>query len=284
MSIKFLRAGPQTSTQDQGRSGFAHLGFPRGGALDQGAMQTANWLVGNTDNQPVLEFSMAGPSLLFLAHTTIAITGADLSPKLDRQSLENNRSYRVKPGDNLHFGALKSGCRGYLAIAGNWRVPTVLGSASGLRAGHDELLPGAVWQRGDILQINTPQRQAWPKQAAPESLISHTISVMPGPEFDQLSDTARQQLFGSEHIIDSRSNRMGLRLTGPIDAIAANKQLSSGVTPGTVQLTASGEPIILLADAQTIGGYPRVLQVMSTALDNLAQLKPGDSIELKLAE
>ena len=151
-------------------------------------------------------------------------------------------------------------------------------------AGHDELLPGAVWQRGDILQINTPQRQAWPKQAAPESLISHTISVMPGPEFDQLSDTARQQLFGSEHIIDSRSNRMGLRLTRPIDAIAANKQLSSGVTPGTVQLTASGEPIILLADAQTIGGYPRVLQVMSTALDNLAQLKPGDSIELKLAE
>ena len=284
MSVKFLRAGPQTSTQDEGRSGFAHLGVPRGGALDKSAMQTANWLVGNTDSQPVLEFSMAGPSLLFLKHTTIAITGADLSPKLDRQSLENNRSYRVKPGDNLHFGALKSGCRGYLAIAGNWRVPTLLGSASGLRAGHNELLSGAVWQRGDILHINTPQRQPWPKQAAPESMISHIIPVMPGPEFDQLSDIAHQQLFESEHIIDSRSNRMGLRLTSPIDATTATKQLSSGVTPGTIQLTASGEPIILLADAQTIGGYPRVLQLMSTALDNLAQLKPGDSITLKLAE
>ena len=284
MSIKFLWAGPQTSTQDHGRSGFAHLGVPRGGALDKGAMQTANWLVGNTDNQPVLEFVMAGPSLLFLAHTTIAITGADLSPKLDRQPLENNRSYRVKPGDNLHFGALTSGCRGYLAIAGSWRVPVLLGSASGLRAGHNELLPEAVWQRGDILQINTSQRQAWPKQTSPASSISHIISVMPGPEFGQLSDTAREQLFKSEHVIDSRSNRMGLRLTRPIDAIAAAKQLSSGVTPGTVQLTTSGEPIILLADAQTIGGYPRVLQVVSTAMDNLAQLKPGDAIALTLVE
>lgn len=285
MIITFVTSGLRTTTQDQGRRGYTHLGIPVGGVLDSPAMRYANQLVGNPIDTPVLEITLTGPQLLCEQAGSIALTGADFGVRINGEEQSNNCRLVVDAGDTISFSQPQKGCRGYLAFEGDWQVKRWLGSASALRVGSHELLLNAVWKAGDSLVTRPRRTQPWPTTGLEPGPLSNQIGVYKGPEFDWLTDEAKEALLSNQMTICEPSNRVGLRTDttfGIQEQYRNTEMLSSGVLPGTVQLTSSGEAIILLADGQTIGGYPRILQCRQSSLRSLGQLRPGDTFSLKL--
>ncbi|WP_375577812.1 biotin-dependent carboxyltransferase family protein [Marivirga tractuosa] len=282
LTLTFLKPGLQTTLQDNGRAGLQHLGVPVGGALDRTSAEMANHLVGNEKNVPVLEITMTGPEIIFDSDALIALTGAPFELYCDGKLVENNTAVYLKSGSVLKFGKLKSGCRAYLAIAGEWKARKWKGSVSPLLQA-PEATPESIIQKGSKLKIDSAHLNktgSWDKNSH-TPILSHRIRlrVTPGPEFDSISRIAIARFFGQGHEISQDANRMGYRLkTDLASAEERTEMISSGIIPGTIQLTGSGQPIILLNDAQTTGGYPRIANIINEDLDQLAQLKPGDEI------
>jgi biotin-dependent carboxylase-like uncharacterized protein len=287
--IVIRKPGVLASVQDLGRHGHRQFGICPGGALDVLALTLANRLVGNADGAAGLELTMGGCELQFEADTRIALTGDDFSASLDGMPLWPCWSVPVVAGQTLRLaganapGVKKVGLRSWLAVAGGVDVPQVLGSRStDLKAGfggHE----GRALRKGDRLPtgaspLNPAQRERrafglrGPDWGPDEDDGTIALRVLPGPEFELFTLAAREQLWGERWRITPQSNRMGSRLAGAeLKRKRSGDMLSSGVIPGTIQVPPSGQPIILMGDAQTTGGYPRIGVVIRADLWKLAQ-------------
>ena len=284
--LHFLKSGLQTTIQDLGRQGVQDLGIPINGAMDKASAQLANQLVGNDANSPVLEITLLGPKIQFEGPCQIAITGADLSAEINGNTIPLFRTINIEHGDVLSFGKPLIGCRAYLAINGKWDIQSWLGSFSASATNTAQTTPDSIIVKDQILEIIRGKEQ--PIIAISESertslSIEAPIKVYSGPEFDAFSDIEKQSFFGDSFTIGQDSNRMGYRLKEALSGYSKKEEvISSGVIPGTIQITNSGQPIVLMADAQTTGGYPRIANVSSNDLDRLAQFKPGDKVKFEL--
>lgn len=289
MSLVVLKPGLCTTFQDAGRTGYQHIGVPVNGPMDALAQQLANLLVGNPLGLGTLELTLQGPTLRFDARALIVLAGADLGASLDGQPLPPNRAVRVKPGAVLTFAQRKAGARAYLAVAGGFSVEPVLGSVSTYRRGAYDGMLGRALAAGDRLGFASSFRNA-PRIVLPASLTRALerealapIRIVPGSEWQHFDDEAQQHLLSAEYTIGNDSERMGYRLQGPALALRQPLELlSEAVAFGTVQVPPNGQPIVLMADRQTTGGYPRIAHVISADLPLLAQRLPGETVRFEL--
>ena len=285
ISIKFHKAGLLTTVQDLGRNGYQSFGVPISGVMDENSAKIANWLVGNEENSPLVEMTLLGPKIEFGGEVQIALTVADLSPKINGLEVSMYETITLKMGDILTFGRLKSGCRTYLAIRGNLQIQKWLNSASASPQNTLKLTPDSLIQKGSELQTLSQKliaKRIYPIEKRPIFSNFETIKVLAGPEFEQFSKIEIAHFFGYNHIITSDSNRMGYRLDNQMINEGKRDIISSGIVPGTIQVTNSGQPIILMKDAQTSGGYFRFLNVINEDLNKLGQMKPGDLIRFEM--
>lgn len=301
MTIRVLTGGLQTTVQDLGRPSHQHQGIPGGGAMDRMAMRVGNLLVGNDANAAALETTLIGPSLLFTEETLIALTGADLEAAVGTNAIPLWHPALLPAGTTLHFGRALRGCRAYIAVAGGIDVPAVFGSRStylraefggfegrALHAG-DQLAVGqpsglseriAASLRGGV-RVHTATVARWSAGASIRTPISDEVVVrlIRGAHTDLLTDASLAALVRARFRVSASSDRMGYRLDGePLMLRVPTELLSEGVAFGTVQLPPGGSPIVLMADRQTTGGYPRIGEVASVDLGLVAQLKPGDQL------
>jgi antagonist of KipI len=303
MSLYIVRPGLLTTVQDLGRPGYQHLGVVVSGAMDALALRVANLLVGNATSATGLEITLLGPIIRFESEQLIALTGADLSPTLDGRPMPPHRPVAVRAGTVLAFGAARAGCRAYLAVAGGLAVPLVLGSrATYLRAtlggwhgrallADDELPTGEPTATGQRLrQVLTPAfltnwtAACWTPGPAlcPTPHPQPLIRAVCGPEYAQFAEASQRAFWQEPFTVTPAADRMGYRLQGPVlQRKTATDLLSSAVTFGTVQVPPGGQPIVLLADAQTTGGYPRLAQVITADFSALAQARPGQQLRFQ---
>ncbi|OGX83748.1 biotin-dependent carboxyltransferase family protein [Hymenobacter coccineus] len=302
MSLSVLHPGLLTTVQDLGRPGYQQAGVPVGGALDAVALRVANLLVGNDESAAGLEITLRGPCLRFDAGGLFALTGADLSPTLNGQPLQLHRPTWAPVGAELAFGAPRAGCRAYLAVAGGVAVAPVLGSrATYLRAGlggwhgralrtGDELPIGAPLPLGQRIIAELAKNQSSIAQArwtpgpqlCPAPRHRPVIRAVQGPEYGQFAVASQRAFWEQPFVVTAAADRMGYRLQGPALArLTDSELLSSAVTHGTVQVPPGGQPIVLLADRQTTGGYPRLAQVITADFGALAQAAPGQVLRFQ---
>jgi antagonist of KipI len=282
VTLEFLKTGLLTSVQDLGRSGWQQFGVPISGAMDRPAMLRANQLVGNKKDSPCLEITLLGPKIKIHGEGQMALTGADLSAKLNEERINVTAGFSVREGDVLSFGRCISGCRAYLAVAGEWQVARWLGSCSEVPYTKGMAGLPCPLEPGRIISISNRKYSSsipyW--EAARPFTLSDQIRIMAGPEFTSFSEQTIADFMDRRHVVSSQSNRMGYRLESPLKYVERLPELiSSGVVPGTIQITGSGQPIILMMDAQTTGGYHRIANVVESDLPILAQMKPGDPIK-----
>ena len=285
MSIKVLTPGLLSSVQDSGRNGWRHLGVGRSGALDPFSYSIANLLVGNAADTAAIEITLSGPRLQFAHAARLAICGARIDASLDGHTLPGWRRIDIPANSEVRLGVCRRGARAYLAVAGGFQVKCMLGSPStDLRAGFGGI-DGRALKAGDTLAIAEGFRPQFDRVVIDSRWIDPSpyldfstpavIHVLPG--HDALSNS--ELLFDEEWKVGSASNRQGLRLAGASLQIAdARERISEPVFPGTLQLPPDGQPILLLADAQTHGGYPRIGHAIRADWPRLAQLRPGDSL------
>ncbi|MDJ0365457.1 biotin-dependent carboxyltransferase family protein [Hymenobacter sp. H14-R3] len=297
MSISVLKPGLLTTVQDLGRPGYQKTGLVVSGALDATALRTANLLVGNPETAAGLECTLRGPTLRFETDALLALTGADLAATIGGEPVPLGRPVAVRAGAVLAFGASKTSGRAWLAVAGGVAVPLVLGSrATYLRAALG-WLAGRALQAGDVLPvgewpvaarrlfdaIKLNESEDWAAAKWYVAAIGTACPgkplvarALPGPEYEQFAPASQRAFWTENFTVTTEVDRMGCRLSGPLLArTTATELLSSAVTFGTVQVPAGGQPIVLLADRQTTGGYPRLAQVITADLGRLAQALPG---------
>jgi antagonist of KipI len=253
--------------------------------MDKASARLANDLVGNPAESPLFEITLLGPSIRFEGACQIAITGATLSPEINGQAIAQNQTINVKDGDHLNFGRPIAGCRAYLAIGGKWKVGQWLGSYSASTSKGEIATPDS-WIKKDV-RIEVESDSAIASKTTSAALQIDTlqmpIKVMQGPEFHLFSNLFIGLFFSKTFTITPDSNRMGYRLKEPIEGYQSlGEIISSGVIPGTIQITNSGQAIVLMADAQTTGGYPRPFNLLTPEIDRMAQLKPGDQLRFEL--
>ena len=295
--LTVLRPGMLASVQDLGRPGHRQLGICPGGALDTLALTIANRLAGNPDGAAGLELTMGGCEIRFEVPTRIALAGDDFGATLDGVPLWPCWSLPVAAGQVLKLAganrsALKAGLRTWLAVAGGIEVPLVLGSRStDLKAGFGGH-QGRALKKGDKLALGPPALDGQQMARRPFGVRAPdpgrggdgatVLRVMPGPEFEQFTIASREALWGGSWRLTPQSNRMGSRLEGfELRRRRAVDMLSSGVIPGTIQVPPSGQPIILMGDAQTTGGYPRIGVVIRADLWKLAQAPLNGRLRLQ---
>ena len=282
MSVHVLAPGLLSSVQDAGRTGFRHLGVGSSGALDAYSHAVANLLVGNPMHAPVLEITLAGPRLRFEHATRIALCGADIDARSGGHALPGWRPVDLPAGSDIHLGACRRGARAYLAVAGAFVVPTLLGSASadlrGGFGGHALVAGDELTVADRNLDVDAIHIAPWWIDPSPDLDFAAPamIRVLPGHD----AGLTGEALFARTWRIAAASNRQGVRLDGhALQAVEGQRErISEPVAPGTVQLPPDGRPIVLLADAQTHGGYPRIGHAIVADRPRLAQLRPGDAL------
>jgi len=301
-TITVERAGPLTTVQDLGRPGHQHEGVPVGGAMDDVALRLANLLAGNAPGAAALEATLAAPALRFARATRVAVAGADMEWTVDGRAVGNWRSAVVPAGGVLAGTLSRTGCRAYVAVAGGIDVAPVLGSRATLVAAGLGGVSGRALRAGDVLAIGDAADGAVARPPGAHARGARTIApsarpaygsvvrLVAGPRLDALTPDARARLLGEPLRVSAQSDRMGVRLEVEGEPLAIRVQaelFTAGVTMGTVQLPPGGAPIILMADRQTTGGYPRLGEVATVDLPLVAQLRPGDRVRfavLPLAE
>jgi biotin-dependent carboxylase-like uncharacterized protein len=265
-TIHVLEAGFQTTVQDLGRFGYAHLGVSASGAADALAVRAGNLLVGNAENAAALEMTLTGATLTFEAAAVIALTGSDFASGLPLWT-----AVEIAAGTVVRCGPTHSGARCYLAVRGGIQAPKVLGSASAhLMTG----IGGRALRKGDILRIggDAVRRQRTLVVTPPAS--EGPLRVTAGPQAAWFVD----ELYASTYQVTEASNRMGVRLRGPGIPSPAGHMITEGVCLGAVQVPPDGQPIILFVEHQTTGGYPKPANVISADLWRVGQLRPRDEV------
>ena len=284
--IEIITPGLLTTVQDFGRVGVMKNGFTQNGAMDRYSMTVANRLCGNCDSAPVLEMTVLGVTARFTQDTVVCVSGADFGAKINDKPIKRNKAYKINKGDILSMGAAKSGMRAYLAVAGGIVSEYVFGSAStNLKfafGGHF----GKKLQSGDVLSIGTG---AFPlceidKWEIPESEYSKDaqLRVVLGPQNEMFTNEDIRLFLSQEYEVNAQSDRMGIRLSGePLKSKNGMDIISDGIVFGSVQVPNSGEPIILMADHQTTGGYAKIATVISVDLPRASQLSAGNTVRFK---
>lgn len=297
MNVEVLHAGMFTTVQDLGRYHYQQCGVPVGGAMDQAALRMINMLVGNEENEAGLEITMMGPKLLIKKTTLLAIGGANMEPLLNGEPVPLWRPILAKEGSMLCFGKAPFGCRTYVAFAGGIHVAKSMGSKSTYVKAAIGGIEGRALKKGDLFQIGTPSKfgesmiqnlieeerivTRWGicNHVLPTYSRNPKIRVLLDFEWNHFKSESLEAFFTQEYKISNYADRMGYRLEGEeLERIEQSDILSSAVTFGTIQVPSGGHPIILMADRQTTGGYPRIGNVISADLPILAQLKPGDYV------
>jgi len=303
MSLRVLRAGMLTTVQDLGRTGFQQYGVIVSGVMDPLSLRIANLLVGNPQQAAGLEITLMGPTLLFEQDALIAITGADLSPRINQLVVPAWRPVWVRAGSQLDFGAAVFGCRVCLAVAGGIDVPLVMNSRStclsaqlGGYRGRSLLIddslpvgfasPQAIQRIRQLAEALSDQSMSSVTWFAGMDLANYanepTIRVIPGSQYDWFTAASQKTFLNETFCISPQSDRMGFRLSGPLlHQQKPRELLSEAVTFGTIQVPADGHPIILMADRPTTGGYAKIAQVIAVDLPVLAQMKPGSKVRFQ---
>lgn len=279
------RAGPLTTVQDLGRPQQRQAGISPGGALDPLAARVANLLVGNSEEDALLEITLGPTEFFFDEESVIAICGAEIHDSL-------GKTIRVVPNETLNLKAPRRGCRAWLAIAGGIDVPKVLGSrATDLRGGFGGWA-GRALRDGDEIPLGVARdRWAFPGPVAPWGAPAEwsrtaprhlVLRVVPGAEWDEFASEVRTTFLHESYAVAAAADRMGARLTGPpLPRLTNNELVSEAVVPGTIQVAPDGQPIVLLGDCQTIGGYPKIAHVITVDLSVAAQLRPHDIVRFQ---
>jgi len=278
--------GLLTTVQDLGRVGYGAIGVSPSGAADPVALQIGNRLVGNAPGAAALEMTLAGGTFAFPEGGVISLAGANFGGQLDGRELAPWRAHAVMPGTRLTLGATRDFARCYLCVAGGIQVEAFLGSAS------THLLSGlGGWQgralrKGDVLPVGEVKERIRQKKMAAGVLDAlrprKTLRVTRGPQSGWFGEEIRKRLLEEEFRVSEEANRMGLRLEGPLLAARETKQMiSEGAPLGAIQVTPSGQTILLFVEQQTTGGYPKIANVISADLHGVGQLRPRDTIRFE---
>ena len=288
MGIEVISSGLQTTVQDLGRAGWRHMGVPESGGADKFSLKLANFILGKPFNSPTLECTLTGPTLKFSSPYSVTITGADMNPKINNKEVEMNQVIEVEPNDILSMDNCSKGCRSYIAFSEDILSKDFLGSASTYLPAKLGGIEGLPLKEGSV--INTK-----PCNSETNSLTKvdfklgigfeneWNIRVIKGPEYDFIKEPSKKIIFSSIFTVSNDSNRIGNRLIGvEVDTSKNNQMVSCPMATGTIQCPENGFPIILGCDSQTLGGYPRILQIAATDLHLIGQLRPNDSVSFEM--
>ncbi len=292
MNLRIIKAGIQDSVHDSGRYGHQHLGINPGGAMDKFAAQTANLLVGNELNKAVIEIHFPASSFFFEQPALIAVSGADFTPAVNGEEIPMYQPILLSKFSILQFLKIRTGSRAYIAVMGGLNIEPWLGSYSTNMKAACGGFQGRALQKDDEININElpdvkpllsgKEFVALPWNAPPLNYEpAADIMLLPGSEWDMLDNNAKGLFLQEPFFISPRSDRMGYLLEGATLSAGDGNLLSSAVNFGTVQLLPNGQLIILMADHQTAGGYPKVAHVITAHHSKLAQLKPGDPVRFQ---
>lgn len=286
--LEVLSGGLLTTVQDHGRHGYRKFGVPVSGVMDEHSYKLANWLVGNPQHAPVLELTLMGGTFEFHSDAVVGISGAEAEISVNDNPAASNKSIKIKKGDILDIGRVTSGCRLYLAIAGEWDIEKIMGSYSTCLSAKFGGMQGRALNKGDRLiwksdQDKTVERTV-PKKLLPHYSSSQKIRIIEGPEWNWLTEKEQTTFLASHYSISSESNRMGIRLKNSLvlQQGRPDEMASSPVVPGIIQLPSNGSPIILMNDAQSVGGYPRIAKVIDADLWRLGQVWTWNEINFSL--
>ncbi|WP_373953445.1 biotin-dependent carboxyltransferase family protein [Vibrio pomeroyi] len=285
-TLTVIKSGPLSLIQDFGRFGVAHLGLTQGGPVDDYSYSWANHLLGNPVNQAVLEITLGQCALKVDSDCEMALCGGDLQASLDGKLLDNWSTFQAYKGQVLSFGLPKNGLRAYLAIKGGFNVLNTLNSSSTVT--REKI--GGLTQDGQPCQKDQKISFTQHDLSKPFKALSVTfrykpnynlpvnLRVIEGYQSELFSESAKETFYNSQYIVDQNSNRMGYRLNGDVVESPDISLLSEGIALGAIQIPQDGQPIVLLNDRQTIGGYPKIGCVARIDLPRLAQAKPGHEI------
>ncbi len=284
--FEVLDPGILTTIQDAGRYGYGQVGVPPSGALDTFSYEVGNLLVGNQRNDASLETLIMGPKLKALREVTVAITGGDLSPTLNGESLEMWRTHLLVEGDLVSFKGVRNGCRAYLAVCGGFLSSKVLGSQSTYLFGRFGGLEGRGLRKGDILFAQEREIVLdrvgfrFPKEWIPSFGKEVTLRVIPGPQDSHFTEKGFETFYSESYQVSPQCDRMGVRLEGPEIERRPDVDesiISESLVAGAIQVPGDGKPIIILRELVT-GGYTKIATVITVDLTKVAQLKPGDRV------
>ncbi|HEX5353992.1 MAG TPA: biotin-dependent carboxyltransferase family protein [Rhodanobacteraceae bacterium] len=292
MTIEVVKPGLLTTLQDAGRPGLAHLGIGRAGAFDAPALRIANALCGNPREACALEITLLGPSLCLRIDACIAVTGAPIPFHVDGVAQPMWVPVHAPAGATVALGAMRTGCRSYIAVRGGFDVAPALGSRSMDVNASLGPFGGRPLRAGDELPIATKTATSATAHAMPNWRLdprpwfsasqNDSLRLLPGSHLDNLTDTSRKSLFSNQFKVQADSNRVGLRLSGPrLEWNASLEMVSEGCVPGLLQLPPSGQPIAFGPECPVSGGYPRIGQVAAVDMPRLAQLRPGDALRFQ---
>jgi biotin-dependent carboxylase-like uncharacterized protein len=281
MSFKVLRPGMLTLIQDAGRFGQHGIGLTTGGPVDPQAYQLCNRLLQNPADSTVLEVSFGGLVLEAQVDTFICVTGAAMPLRINDQEQDLWQVHRINAGDRIALDFSRSGCRAYLGVTGGFKVAPTFGSSAtvlrenlggikGDKLQPDDIIPCDTYRDAKLLQLACEHR--------PDYTVDLTIRVMPGHQDHHFDRLQQRRFFNHEYTVSDRCDRMGYRLEGPAIGCAIEGILSEGICYGAIQIPADGQPIVLLNDRQTIGGYPKIGSALSLDAARLAQLTPGAKV------
>lgn len=286
--LTITRPGPLSTLQDAGRFGVRHLGITQGGPADIQAWGWANWLVGNVWGAAAVEITLGGLTFIAEQACQLALCGADMQAHLNGQPLANNQSFTLAAGDQLTLGMARSGMRSYLAVLGGFMAQPILGSVAcvtrdqlgGHKGNGSKLAAGDRLCFSSALNNPLPQARTLPSCVLPDYAAEPILHLIPGAQFRFFDDHSVLAAFSQPWQLDPQSNRMAIKLQGPKLHCRLPRLISEGLTLGAVQVPPSGQPIVLLNDRQTIGGYPRLGTFTPLACARLAQCQPGTSVRL----
>ncbi|HCM5206232.1 TPA: biotin-dependent carboxyltransferase [Klebsiella quasipneumoniae subsp. similipneumoniae] len=297
MTINVIKPGLATTVQDAGREGYYHLGIPPSGALDPYAMQMANLLVGNAPDDAVLEMTLLGPELSFSTDTLVAVCGAAMTPIVDNQPAATHSALFIRAGQCLRFSPARQGCRAYLAVAGGIDVPSVLGSRSTYTLGALGGFQGRRLAAGDVLRVFPTHDARFRREGnvVPDELLpvlekSATLRLVPGLYIHRLTEAAVDNFFADSWQVSTEADRTGYRLKGgqPVAFNPRTPPFGAGSDPsnivdacypiGSVQVPGGLEPIVLLRDAVSGGGYMTLGTIISPDLAIVGQLQPNQQV------
>lgn len=287
MGIRVLKGGILTTVQDMGRTGYQNQGFGVSGVMDVRAFRIANMLLDNPENEAVLEFTLTGPTLEFTAETIIAITGGDFQPLINKEPVPMYTALYINKGDVLEFQGARTGTRGYIAFSCYLNIPVVMGSRSTNIKCQLGGFKGRRLMEGDYISFRIKRRYLPYFLSRTLDLDEYnseeeTLRVVMGPQDKYFTKEARNTFLSKEYTVTSDFDRMGCRLEGDFIAQKGDAQLiSDGIAFGAIQVPTHGKPIILLADRQTTGGYPKIATVASVDIPKLVQRKVDHKIRFK---
>ena len=287
-AIEVLKPGALSTFQDLGRTGFQHQGIPVSGVMDERSHRLASVLVGNAPFEATLEVTLMGPTLQFDGPTVIAVCGADLGATLGGKALPLATPVVVVAGDQLSFGKRVSGLRAYVAVAGGYALQPVMGSTSTYVRGGFGGAHGRPLQKGDHIAVRYAREASSLEVRGPmfpeevQRPPGAPLRIVPGREWEAFEPRARQAMTEQSFRISPRSDRMGCRLDGEALHLTQPLELQSeAVSFGTIQVPPDGLPIVLMADRQTTGGYPRIANVAAVDLPRLAQAMAGEPVRFE---